>query len=397
MTEIQRSETPLQLFEDNPFLRDVDIVPASANTFDDAWMSITQIARSYLSPYNLSEGRVIKTLRQPGNKFYFMVEVKELTNSEVYSRCAIKVISYFTLILPILALLIAATDYFFQPKSIFVATGATSADLLNAAQDPKQIEAFRALMKFDPKLIETRDEENRDLLSLACKAGNSAAIIEICTTNEEFVLRRCYTFETIRKAVIQSMIDTHRDRLMTLLNGHPEFLLLIPTEARTTDHRLQNRPAFHNIILGNQTLLITDILSIQLRHSVFIEKFNEWNPGCFFELLEEVTDREPTTPQQQQLHTFFMNIHETLFGAPSDDQLKHDVFIQNREIVRGLVAKHSLDASKLLDLEGCKFIYRKLVLKYHPDRNNNVQPPEWSSLLGWYKAIEENSELLDLQ
>ncbi len=249
MTESVNNAGFSQLFPDNPFLRNMDILPSACESFDQIWTNLALLARSYLSPYNDRSAEVTNTLVE-GTKSFALLDVEELSTAQSLCRMVLKIVSYCTIVLPLFALLIATVDYFFQPKIILISEECQTEDWFEAAQDPTKMEVFKALAKLRPELIDEKDEDGRDALRHACKAGNHAAILFLASMDPESVMKRCANSTGIvRDGVVKALVKTTRTPLIKFLERHPEFVTVVHSDGN---------PALHHIILNHRTILMTD-------------------------------------------------------------------------------------------------------------------------------------------
>ncbi len=152
------------------FFTDTAIIPKEKFS----WEGISRIAQAYLSDYTYL-GKVTKTHE---NK-YHLIELEKCTSWKHLFYTAVKIVSYITIILPLIALAIMTIQYFKKSDHAYYMkeNKLSFPHFIKLSSNPSSFEEMKAMYALDPNVLKERSfPNNASAFMHACALGNKEVI-----------------------------------------------------------------------------------------------------------------------------------------------------------------------------------------------------------------------------
>ncbi len=128
----------------------------------------------------------------------------------------------------------------------------------------------------------------------------------------------------------------------------------------------------------------------------FLMEFVATHRRVFPELMAAILAKGELKNEREILIAgLIFGLSQTFFVPPTEEQQNEDTFEANKAEVEKLVRDHNIRES--MDTEkGCRKIYLKLALLYHPDKNKDKAElewrPQWLVLQAWWAVVSNKNE-----
>lgn len=396
MEEVLRKSLPLYYqYDEQKFFATLDVRTKSATT----WTGFKQLCQQYIT-INPIHGEIIKSHE---NRFH-LIKIDPENDKPYWSQSSkallitiAKVVSYFTIILPLIAWTVTALTHESSTEVLFYKTHANQSCFLNDASRKEKLETMMALYSFDQDVMNERDMYNHiSPLGLAVSSG-CMKTVQWIYEQDPSQLKEVYGDHKLRPPNRRSpFIDACRKTENCLADY---LLALDPTVIYDRDSF--NRTGFYNLMISGNKDMIEKVLE---KHLTAIKAEVEANPEAYLanaKIKDDITSLVATRLNIAMPAGDKKEYYDYITWSKSENvEYTGDLLPESQEDVdREMIEIMNTAKIELKSQYDYRKTYRKFCLQNHPDRKKSRTPEDeirWEKIQIWWPQFQNSKTYLDL-